>query len=304
MTTMKMVLETADQKPYMNIDSGQCPGCPSNLATKLVMNLLFQVCEERRQDPLIIGQGCGIGRNILQRSGIGTHDSAAVAIKTAMEIRGVDRPVVVIDGDGQLDMGFDDFTGSFQLGYPYIHVVCDNQSYAASGSHATGMTDLLAQTSTRPTGRVGSPDGHLAGRKHPGMMIMFSGARYSATLAPSHIRDFERKVLEALDNMPAFLHVFTPCSMSWGYNDEDSYRVTRLGVESGVWPLWEWHRDEGFRRTFRPRPEEADAKLQEYLKSQRRFAHLEEEDLPIVRQYVAEENRLVERLALAFAPES
>jgi len=31
---------------------------------------------------------------------------------------------------------------------------------------------------------------------------------------------------------------------------------------------------------------------------------LEEEDLPIVRQYVAEENRLVERLALAFAPES
>ncbi|MBI2323157.1 MAG: hypothetical protein HYU88_13940, partial [Chloroflexi bacterium] len=100
MNALKMVLETTSQRTYRNIDSNQCPGCPSNLATKLVMNVVFEVCAQRGQQPIVFGQGCGIGRNFLQRSGIGTHDSACVALRAAMEIRGVDRPVVVIDGDG------------------------------------------------------------------------------------------------------------------------------------------------------------------------------------------------------------
>ena len=65
---MKMILETKDARPHKNIDAAQCPGCPSNLATKLVMELVFQVCEERGQDPIIFGQGCGIGRDIMHRS--------------------------------------------------------------------------------------------------------------------------------------------------------------------------------------------------------------------------------------------
>lgn len=296
---MQPTLETESQAIYRNIDANQCPGCPSNLATKLVMTIVFRVCEQKGLKPIVFGQGCGIGRDFMQRSGIGTHDSACVALKAAMEIRGIDRPVVVIDGDGQLDMGFDDFTGGFQLGFPYLHVVCDNQSYAASGTHATGMTDPLARVSTRPTGRVGHPDGRLALRKQPAMMIKFSGAKYAATAAASHIKDFEHKISTALDNMPAFVQVFTPCNMSWGYDDVKAAEITRLGVESGIWPLWEW-KDDVFHRTL-PLSRSFEEKLREYLAGQRRYGRLTEADIAFMRDYVLKLNALVDRMAAAFS---
>ena len=95
---MKMMLETDHQHAYRNIDAGQCPGCPSNQAAKLVMQLVYQTADRQGKDPIMFGQGCGIGRDILQRSGIGTHDSACVGLRLAMEMRGIDRPVVVITG--------------------------------------------------------------------------------------------------------------------------------------------------------------------------------------------------------------
>jgi pyruvate/2-oxoacid:ferredoxin oxidoreductase beta subunit len=298
---MKMVLETPERLAYRNIDAGQCPGCPSNLATKLTMQVVFEVSRTLGQDPIIFGQGCGVGRDLLQRSGIGTHDSACVGLRLALEMRGIDRPVVVIDGDGQIDMGFDDFTGAFQLGYPYMHVICDNQAYAASGSHATGMTDLLARVSTRPDGRVGKPGGHLVLRKQPAMMIKFSGARYAATASPSHLPDFENKIRTGLQQMPSFIQVFTPCNIAWGYDDDQAAHVTRLGVTSGIWPLWEWG-DQGFRRTIPFQRGNVSVNLREYVGAQRRYGHVKDEDLPVMEQYVLQLNELVDRMAKAFGP--
>ncbi len=300
---MKTVLEIPEQRFYRNIDAGQCPGCPSNLATKLTMQVVFEVARELGQDPIIFGQGCGVGRDLLQRSGIGTHDSACVGLRLALEMRGVDRPVVVIDGDGQIDMGFDDFTGAFQLGYPYMHVICDNQAYAASGTHATGTTDPLARVSTRPDGRVGRPGGHLAPRKQPAMMIRFSGARYAATASPSHLPDFEKKICAGLRQMPSFIQVFTPCNIAWGYDDDQAAHVTRLGVTSGIWPLWEWG-DEGFRRTIPFHRENVGENLREYLRGQRRYGHLKDADREVMEKYVFELNDLVDRMAKGFAPGS
>lgn len=295
-----MKLETESQAAYRNIDAGQCPGCPSNMATKLVMNIVFEACKARHEDPIIFGQGCGIGRNFLSRSAIGTHDSGCVALKVAMELRGIDRPVVVLDGDGQLDMGFDDFSGAFQQGLPYVHIVCDNQTYAASGTHATGMTDLLSRVSTRPNGRVGHKQGRLIRRKQPAMMIMFSGARYSATASPIHLRDFERKIINALDNMPAFIQVFTPCNTAWGFNDDQAAHITRLGVECGIWPLWEWHNGL-FRRTVSVDVNNIDSKLKEYLAAQRRYRHVTDDETAEIRAYIDELDTLVSQMARAFS---
>lgn len=299
---MKMMLETRQQHAYRNIDNGQCPGCPSNLATKLVMQLVFQAAEEQGKEPIVFGQGCGIGRDVMHRSGIGTHDSACAGLLSAMEIRGVDRPVVVIDGDGQIDMGFADFSGAFQRGYRHMHVVCDNQGYSASGNHATGMTDMLAKVSTRPTGRQGQPNGRVLMRKEPAMMIKFSGARYAATASPSHLPDFFQKVERGLRETPSFIHVFTPCNVNWGYDDEQAASITRLGVVSGIWPLWEWG-DDGFRRTL-PFPRNSfRKKLHEYLHGQRRFSHLKDNDMAEFEQYVLALNDRVDKLERGFAVE-
>lgn len=296
---MKMMLETDHQHAYRNIDAGQCPGCPSNQAAKLVMQLVYQASDRQGKDPIMFGQGCGIGRDVLQRSGIGTHDSACVGLLAAMEMRGVDRPVVVIDGDGQIDMGFDDFSAAFQQGHPYMHVVCDNQGFSASGTHATGMTDLLAKVSTRPDGRQGKPNGRMLMRKQPAMMIKFSGARYSATASTSHLPDFIQKVERGLRETPSFIQVFTPCIMSWGYDDNQSANITRLGVNSGIWPLWEWG-DDGFRRTLAFARNKYKKNLREYLRAQRRYSHLKEDDMLRYERYVLALNDQTDKLERGF----
>ena len=70
---IKMVMETEEQRVHMNITANQCPGCPENLAARLVMQPVFAHLSD--QAPIVFGQGCGIGRDFLQRSGLGTHDS-------------------------------------------------------------------------------------------------------------------------------------------------------------------------------------------------------------------------------------
>ena len=182
---IKMTMETPDQRVFMNITANQCPGCPENLASRLVMQTVFDQLEG--QEPIVFGQGCGIGRDFLQRSGLGTHDSGIVGMLTAMEIRGIDRPIVVIDGDGQIDLGLEDLATAFQQGYKYLHVVCDNQTHAASGSHATGSTQPLARTGVRPAGKPRHP-------KHFPLMLMYSGAEYVATASTSHPQDLDRKI--------------------------------------------------------------------------------------------------------------
>jgi len=285
---LKMILETQEPRVFLNITANQCPGCPENLATRLVMQIVFDILKE--QDPIVFGQGCGIGRDFLQRSGLGTHDSGVVGMLTAMQVRGIERPIVVIDGDGQIDIGLEDLATGFQQGYKYLHVVCDNQAHAASGSHATGSTDPLARTSVRPSGKLRHP-------KHFPLMLMFSGAEYVATASTSHPQDLERKVKNAVTRLPAFIQILTPCNPSWGYDDHKGIEVSRLAVNCGIWPLYEW-KDGVFARQNIPRK----ATLREYAASQRRYAHLTDPDIQLMEGYVKELDDMLASLERGFSP--
>ena len=284
---IKMIQDTADQRVYMNVTANQCPGCPENLATRLVMHIVFDHLKD--EDPIIFGQGCGIGRDFLQRSGLGTHDSGIVGMLTAMKVRNIDRPIVVIDGDGQIDLGLEDLATSFQQGYKYLHVVCDNQAHAASGSHATGSTPPLARTSVRPSGKLRHP-------KHFALMLMFSGAEYVATASTSHPQDLERKIKAASTRLPAFIQILTPCNPSWGYDDNKGIEVSRFAVESGIWPLYEW-KDGVFQRQNIMRK----SSVRDYVGSQRRFAHLGDEGIAQMEEYVNDLNRMMVKLETGFS---
>ena len=284
---IKMIQETPDQRVFMNVTANQCPGCPENLATRLVMHIVFDHLKE--ENPIIFGQGCGIGRDFLQRSGLGTHDSGIAGMLTAMKVRDIDRPIVVIDGDGQIDLGLEDLATSFQQGYKYIHVVCDNQAHAASGSHATGSTQPMARTSVRPGGKLRHP-------KHFTLMLMFSGAEYVATASTSHPQDLERKIKAAATRLPAFIQILTPCNPSWGYDDNKGIEVSRLAVESGMWPLYEW-KDGVFRRQNIMRK----STVRDYLGSQRRYAHLDELGIMQMEDYVADLNAMMTKLETGFS---
>ena len=284
---IKMIQDTPQQRVFMNVTANQCPGCPENLATRLVMHIVFDHLKE--ENPIIFGQGCGIGRDFLQRSGLGTHDSGIVGMLTAMKVRNIDRPIVVIDGDGQIDLGLEDLATGFQQGYKYMHVVCDNQAHAASGSHATGSTQPMARTSVRPSGKLRHP-------KHFTLMLMFSGAEYVATASTSHPQDLERKIKNASTRLPAFIQILTPCNPSWGYDDNKGIEVSRLAVESGIWPLYEW-KDGVFQRQNIMRK----STVRDYLGSQRRYAHLDEEGIQKMEEYASDLNRMMIKLETGFS---
>ena len=67
-----------------------------------------------------------------------------------------------------------------------------------------------------------------------------------------------------------YLHIHVPCPLGWGSASQDTIRLARLAVECGLFPVFEAEHGvvTGSRKIRRQVP------VDEYLKPQRRFAHL------------------------------
>ena len=61
-----------------------------------------------------------------------------------------------------------------------------------------------------------------------------------------------------------------PCPLGWGSASEDTIKIARLAVETGLFPLFEAHDGEVTART----PIRHKVPVTEYLKLQKRYAHL------------------------------
>ncbi len=63
---------------------------------------------------------------------------------------------------------------------------------------------------------------------------------YVATASVSNLRDLERKVRSAMEIRGArYIHIFVPCPLGWGSASEDTIKLARLAVETGLFPLFE-----------------------------------------------------------------
>jgi pyruvate ferredoxin oxidoreductase beta subunit len=92
-----------------------------------------------------------------------------------------------------------------------------------------------------------------------------------ATATVSELRDLEAKVERAMEFRGArYLHVFVPCPLGWGSASRDTIRIARLAKETGLFPVFEAENGEvvSVSNIRRPVP------VEEYLKLQRRYAHL------------------------------
>jgi pyruvate ferredoxin oxidoreductase beta subunit len=66
------------------------------------------------------------------------------------------------------------------------------------------------------------------------------------------------------------VHIHVPCPLGWGSAPENTIKVARLAVESGLFPLFEAEHGKIVSRYTLRRPVPVD----DYLKLQRRYAHL------------------------------
>jgi pyruvate ferredoxin oxidoreductase beta subunit len=73
---------------------------------------------------------------------------------------------------------------------------------------------------------------------------------------------------------PAFLNVLAPCPRGWRYDTPKLLEISKLAVDTCVWPLYEVVNGE-WKLTYKPKEK---LPVEEWLKPQGRFKHLFEKN--------------------------
>ena len=201
-------------------------------------------------------------------------NAAAVASGVAAAQRALGRNnvrVIAQGGDGgTTDIGFGCLSGMFERNDDVLYVCYDNEAYMNTGVQRSSATPPAARTATTPA--MGPSPGNVFGTgKNVPRIAMAHRIPYVATASVSNLRDLERKVKYAMEIHGArYIHIFVPCPLGWGSAPEDTIKIARLAVETGLFPLFEAQDGEVTAST----PIRHKVPVTEYLKLQKRYAHL------------------------------
>jgi pyruvate ferredoxin oxidoreductase beta subunit len=199
-------------------------------------------------------------------------NAAAVAsgVKAALRAQGKDIPVIAQAGDGgTADIGLQALSGMLERGDDVLFICYDNEGYMNTGVQRSGLTPPDAATTTTPAGSRSPGNSHM--KKDLLSIVLAHRPVYAATATPAFYKDLQVKMRRALEvHGPRFLHVLVPCPVGWGFEPRSTIALSRLAVRSNAFPLSEW-RDgalEKVKRVAAPVP------VDDYLRAQKRFAHL------------------------------
>ena len=233
----------------------------------------------------------------------GNAPAVAAGVAAGLKAKGLeDTRVVGQAGDGgTVDIGFACLSGMFERNDDVLFICYDNQGYMNTGVQRSGATPPAARTAnTKP---VGKEPGNVFGQgKNVPLIAMAHEIPYVATATVAEPRDLEAKVERAMEFRGArYIHVFVPCPLGWGSASQDTIRLARLVKETGLFPVFEAEHGEvtSVSKIRRRVP------VVEYLKLQRRFAHLFKPELrtDVIDRLQAGADRNVERFGLLTDPD-
>jgi pyruvate ferredoxin oxidoreductase beta subunit len=202
----------------------------------------------------------------------GNAPAVATGVAAALKAKGrTDVRVIGQGGDGgTVDIGFGALSGMFERNDDVLFVCYDNEGYMNTGVQRSGATPPAARTAT--TQAVGDHPGNPFGQgKSAPLIAMAHEIPYVATATVADLHDLEAKVERAMELRGArYLHVLVSCPLGWGTASRDSIHIARLARETGLFPVFEAeHGDVVVVSKIRHR-----TPVEEYLRPQRRFAHL------------------------------
>jgi pyruvate ferredoxin oxidoreductase beta subunit len=202
----------------------------------------------------------------------GNAAAVAAGVAAAMKVKGRREVRVIAQGGdgGTADIGFGCLSGMFERNDDVLYICYDNQAYMNTGVQRSSATPPAARTST--TASLGAEPGAPFGQgKNVPLIAMAHGIPYVATASVAYLHDLEAKVTKAMSICGArYIHIMVPCPLGWGSASEDTIRLARLAVETGLFPLFEAENGEvvNANKIRRRVP------VEDYLKLQKRFAHL------------------------------
>lgn len=201
----------------------------------------------------------------------------ATGIKRAYEFLGKRAHVVCFAGDaGTMDIGFQALSGAAGRNEDIIHICYDNEVAMNTGGQATSSSPHLALTPTTPGG--------MPFLKKDGPKIMAAhNIPYVATASVSHLEDWKSKLRKASEIKGfRYIHVLSPCPISWGYNYEQTREVACSAVETGLWMLYEVEQGR-FRLTYRPASRRP---VKDYFTAQERYRLLKTKEVASIQRQV------------------
>jgi pyruvate ferredoxin oxidoreductase beta subunit len=204
-------------------------------------------------------------------------EAALKILKKKGRIKNEQVDVVAFAGDGgTYDIGIQALSGAVERGHDFLFVLYDNEAYMNTGIQRSGGTPYGASTTTSQAGKV--VPGKLEQKKPIADIMVAHDMPYVATAAPYYWKDLITKARRGIEvNGPAFLHVFAPCPRGWRSDPSKSIELSRLAVETCIFPLWEAMNGEYQLSTASKVMALAPQKkkpVTEYLQVQGRFRHL------------------------------
>ena len=207
---------------------------------------------------------------------------------------------VTFGGDGATyDIGFQALSGMVERGHQLMYVCFNNEAYMNTGIQRSGATGFGASTTTSPAGK------EVPGKtEHPKDLTMIMAAHdipYTAQVSPYYWRDLIAKAEKGFEcGGPAFLNAISPCPRGWRFNSEDGMILSKLAVETCVWPLYEYENGKYSLTSESKRIAEGKSEkkpVTEWFKAQGRYKHmLAEGNEALVAKVQAEIDRKWERL--------
>lgn len=201
----------------------------------------------------------------------GNAAAVATGVAAANRVRGKKARVIAQGGDGgTTDIGFQCLSGMFERNDDVLYICYDNEGYMNTGVQRSSATPPTARTATTPA--VGDAPGNVFGTgKSVPKIAVAHNIPYVATATVADLHDLERKVTKAMSIHGArYIQINVPCPLGWGAASHDTIHLARLAVETGLYPIFEAEhgRVTHARKIRKPVP------VSEYLKRQKRFAHL------------------------------
>lgn len=205
--------------------------------------------------------------------------SMASGIAAAGRILGL-KPhhTIVFAGDGgTADIGLQALSGVIDRGDRVIYVCYDNEAYMNTGIQKSGLTPYGSRTTTSPAGK--NLPGAVTQKKNLFEIITAHGIPYAATASIGYPQDYMKKIAKAarIDG-PSFIHILASCPTGWGSPADSAVELAKEAVTSGLWIMAEYENDE-YRLNISPKN---FTPVEDYLKKQKRFAHLDRNAIDMV----------------------
>lgn len=173
-------------------------------------------------------------------------EAAYNALRRRGKVEGTVKFITFAGDGGTYDIGFQSLSGAMERGHDMVYVCYDNEAYMNTGIQRSSSTPRFASTTTSPIGSA--QPGKRQNKKDLTEIMVAHRIPYVAQTAPlGNFKDLHTKSRKAIYTQgPCFLNILSPCPRGWDYPMAKLAEITRLAVDTCVWPLFEveegvWH---------------------------------------------------------------